>query len=63
MFHIKWHSKKYAYCLEGPFDHEKDVLISDGIGLDVESVEEIKNDYKTPYTLITLSYLPDSDDN
>ena len=45
LFHIKWLDVFSAYFLDaGAFDHEEEVLISDGAKLLVESVEEIKND-------------------
>ena len=45
LIHFKWNNDTEAYYLDaGAFDHEKEVLLYDGVQLIVESVEEIKND-------------------
>ena len=45
LFHIKWKSSFDAYFLDaGAFDHEKEVLLFDGVRFLVESVEKIKQD-------------------
>ena len=45
LFHIKWKCKGDAYFLDaGAFDHEKEVLLFDGVRFLVESVEKIKQD-------------------
>ena len=59
--HIKWREKQGAYFLDaGAYDHEQEVLLSSLLIL-VESVEEIKEDYKVLYTLITLKFESISD--
>ena len=41
--HIKWKNAIGAYFLDaGAYDHEQEVLLSNGIYIIVESVEEIK---------------------
>ena len=56
LFQIKWKQEIAAYFLDaGAYDYEEEVLIYDGTGLLVVSVEEIKNDDGLLlYTLITL---------
>jgi len=58
LFHIKWNSKygfAYYYLNAGAYDHEKEVLLLDGVLLTVESVEEVLDtNGKKLHTLITL---------
>ena len=56
LFHLKWMDKEEIIFLDaGAYDHEEEILFCERIKpLIVESVEEIKNDKKVLYTLITL---------
>ena len=55
LFHIKWERSFDNYFLDGgAYDYEQEVLLADGAILWVESVDEIKEDDKVAYTLITL---------
>ena len=57
LFHFKWKHKDFAYFLDGgAYDHEKEVLLYDGADVEVESVQEVKDNQgkKVLYTLITL---------
>jgi len=56
LFHIKWNCGVYYYYLNaGAYDHEKEVLLVDGVYLIVESVEEVLDtNGKKLHTLITL---------
>jgi len=58
LFHIKWKSVGgyYYYLNAGAYDHEKEVLLVDGVCLTVESVEEVLDtNGKKLHTLITLN--------
>jgi len=58
LFHIKWKSFGgcYYYLNAGAYDHEKEVLLLDGVLLTVESVEEVLDtNGKKLHTLITLN--------
>ena len=59
LFHIKWNcSIAYYYLNAGAYDHEKEVLLGDGVSLTVESVEEVLDtNGKKLHTLITLKSL------
>ena len=60
LFHIKWNSPygEYYYLNAGAYDHEKEVLLLDGVRLTVESVEEVLDtNGKKLHTLITLKSL------
>ena len=56
LFHIKWNCPLgYYYLNAGAYDHEKEVLLVDGVDLTVESVEEVLDtNGKKLHTLITL---------
>ena len=56
LFHIKWNCiGAYYYLNAGAYDHEKEVLLLDGVVLTVESVEEVLDtNGKKLHTLITL---------
>ena len=58
LFHIKWKSPNgfhYYYLNAGAYDHEKEVLLKDGVVLTVESVEPVLDtNGKKLHTLITL---------
>jgi len=56
LFHIKWDRIiSYYYLNAGAYDHEKEVLLVDGVYLWVESVEEVLDtNGKKLHTLITL---------
>ena len=59
LFHIKWNSDGYDYYYlnAGAYDHEKEVLLKDGVPLRVESVEPVLDtNGKKLHTLITLKY-------
>ena len=56
LFHIKWDCGTHYYYLNaGAYDHEKEVLLVDGVVLIVESVEPVLDtNGKKLHTLITL---------
>ena len=55
LFHIKMNDNWNNYFLDGgAYDNEQDVLLYDENVLIVDSVAEIKEDFKVDYTLITL---------
>ena len=56
LFHIKWNSRRaYYYLNAGAYDHEKEVLLADGVYVTVNSVEKVLDtNGKKLHTLITL---------
>ena len=59
LFHIRWKYKYNLYFLNaGAYDHELEVLLLDGVDLQVKSVENMKGpDNKLLYVLISLEYI------
>ena len=58
LFHIKWNGAENHYFLNaGAFDHEQEILLKDGLKIDVISIEDAKDEEGNKlYTLITLKY-------
>ena len=55
LFNIKFKREYDAYFLNaGAYDHEQEVLLIDGNMLYVVSIEDVEEDNKDNYTLITL---------
>ena len=57
IFHYKWNKKLNHYFLDaGAYDDEKEILLTDGVGQYVHSVEDVKDENENKmYTLIVLS--------
>ena len=56
LFHVKWKCYfEHYYMNAGAYDHEEEVLLYDGVELEVLSVSQEKDkDGKVLYTLISL---------
>ena len=56
LFHIEWYGAEDHHFLNaGAFDHEQEILLSDGVPMKVTSVEDAKDEEGNKlYTLITL---------
>ena len=56
LFNIKWGTKfSHFYLNAGAYDHEEEVLLTDGASVIVVSVEDVTNENGLKiYTLITL---------
>ena len=60
LFHFKWNLKISHYYLDaGAYDEEKEILLADGVGQYVHSVEDVKDENENKmYTLIVLGCYP-----
>ena len=56
LFHFVWNDREQNYYLNaGAFDHEEEILRYDGVGVEVISLEQVKDEVgKKIYTKINL---------
>ena len=62
LFNIKWKCKVYNYYMNaGAYDHEEEVLLMDGDGVIVKSVEDVKVAFESGASQVTLGSIAVSD--